>query len=100
MKTIIHGLHKVFESRVRLGIMSALAVNEKLDFNTLKDYLQVTDGNLANHIKALEKEKFIDFSKTFIERKPNTSYHITNDGREAFKSHLKALEEFLRASSV
>ncbi|NJW55043.1 transcriptional regulator, partial [Salinimicrobium oceani] len=55
MKTIIDGLYKAFESRVRLGIMSALAVNETLEFTALKEYLDVTDGNLASHMKALEK---------------------------------------------
>ena len=56
---LIDELHKAFESRVRLGIMSVLAVNDKLDFNSLKQYLNVTDGNLASHIKALEKLKTV-----------------------------------------
>jgi DNA-binding HxlR family transcriptional regulator len=60
VKTIINGLHKAFESRIRLGIMSALAVNDTFDFNSLKEYLEVTDGNLASHLKALEKEDFLE----------------------------------------
>jgi DNA-binding MarR family transcriptional regulator len=70
VKVSIDDLHKAFESRVRLGIMSALAVNDKLDFSSLKEYLDLTDGNLASHLKALEKEKFIGVEKSFIDRKP------------------------------
>lgn len=93
---MIGSLHKAFESRVRLGIMSVLAVNESLDFNTLKAYLQVTDGNLASHLKALEKENFIGVTKTFIERKPHTRYLITVTGRNAFEAHLQALEVLIQ----
>lgn len=95
MKAVIEGLHKAFESRVRLGIMSALSVNDSLDFNALKEYLDVTDGNLASHIKALEKEKFIGVRKSFIDKRPNTQYHITNEGRVAFSLHLAALEKLI-----
>ncbi len=95
MKTIIEGLNKNFENRVRLGIMSALMVNERLEFNALKDLLGVTDGNLASHLKALEKHTLIDVSKQFVGRKPNTSYGATDFGRECFKQHLEALEALL-----
>ncbi len=97
MKQFIQNLHKAFDSRVRLGIMSALAVNDMLDFNSLKEYLDLTDGNLASHIKALEKEGFIGVEKSFVGRKPNTKYFITDEGRSAFGKHLKALEEFLKS---
>ena len=92
MKISVNGLHKAFESRIRLGIMSALAVNEKFDFNALKEFLEVTDGNLASHLKALEKEKFIAVEKSFVGRKPNTSYFMTQAGKKAFDEHLNALE--------
>lgn len=95
MKTIIQGLHKAFDSRVRLGIMAVLSVNDTLDFTALKDYLNLTDGNLASHLKALEKEKFIGVKKTFVDRKPNTRYFITNAGRKAFQNHIDALEELI-----
>ncbi len=95
MKTIIQGLHKAFDSRVRLGIMAVLSVNDTLDFTALKDYLNLTDGNLASHLKALEKEKFIGVKKTFVDRKPNTRYFITNAGRNAFQNHIDALEELI-----
>ncbi len=97
MKITINGLHKAFESRIRLGIMSALAVNDKLEFNALKEFLDVTDGNLASHIKALEKEKFIGVEKTFVGRKPNTKYFMTQTGKNAFDNHLKALENLIKA---
>jgi len=95
VKISINGLNKAFESRIKLGIMSALAVNDMLDFNLLKEYLNVTDGNLASHIKALEKEGFIDIEKSFIDRKPNTKYFMTKDGKQAFDDHLKALQKLI-----
>ena len=97
MKTIFEDLHKAFESRVRLGIMSALAVNDILDFNALKEYLDVTDGNLASHIKALEKEEFIGVKKAFVGRKPNTKYFMTRQGKKAFEEHLLALEKLIKS---
>ncbi|MGK6352585.1 winged helix-turn-helix domain-containing protein [Parapedobacter sp. DT-150] len=97
MKISIDGLHKAFESRIRLGIMSALAVNEMLDFNALKEYLDLTDGNLASHLKGLEKEAFIGVKKSFVGRKPNTKYFITKTGEKAFDDHLKALEQLIKS---
>jgi DNA-binding MarR family transcriptional regulator len=97
VKISISGLHKAFESRIRLGIMSALAVNESYDFNSLKDYLDVTDGNLASHLKALEKEEFIGVEKSFVGRKPNTRYFMTKAGRTAFEHHLKTLENLIKS---
>ncbi len=97
MRILIDGLHKAFESRIRLGIMSALAVNDVLDFNALKEYLDVTDGNLASHIKALEKEEFIGVEKSFVGKKPNTRYFMTKEGKKAFNDHLEALEKFIKS---
>lgn len=77
--------------------MSALAVNEMLDFTALKEFLDLTDGNLASHIKALEKEAFIGVSKSFVDRKPNTKYFMTKEGRKAFDEHLKALEKLIKS---
>lgn len=77
--------------------MSALAVNDVLDFNALKEYLDVTDGNLASHIKALEKEEFIGMEKSFVGKKPNTRYFMTKEGKKAFNDHLEALEKFIRS---
>lgn len=95
MKDIISGLNKVFDSRVRLGIMSVLVVNDSVDFNTIKDLLNVTDGNLASHLKALEKEEVIVVKKQFVGRKPNTSYSVTEKGRQVFKDHINALERLI-----
>lgn len=92
MKNPIENLQKVFESRIRLGIMSALMVNESLDFNALKDLLELTDGNLASHLKGLEQQEIIVVSKQFVGRKPSTTYKATESGRELFRLHLSALE--------
>lgn len=96
MKDLLSKLNKAFESRVRLGIMSVLIVNEWVDFNTLKAYLELTDGNLATHLKALEESGMITVRKQFIGRKPRTSYHITTGGREAFFEHIHAIEAMIR----
>jgi len=96
MKDLIDNINKYFESRIRLGIMSVLMVNEWVDFNTLKEVLDVTDGNLASHIKALEKEKYITVKKQFVGRKPRTTYKATEGGRKAFREHLDALERLIK----
>ena len=99
MKDIISGLYKIFDSRIRLGIMSVLMVNDSVDFNTMKELLDVTDGNLASHLKALEKEEVIEVRKQFLGRKPNTSYKVTPLGQKLFKEHIDALERLLNPLS-
>jgi len=94
--TILEGLNKTFESKIRLGIMSVLVANESADFATLKALLGLTDGNLASHTRSLEEAGYIRCEKKFIGRKPNTTYIITQSGREAFTAHINALENFLR----
>ena len=96
MKVSLQHFDKAFENRIRLQIMSVLVANRSYDFNSLKDLLQITDGNLASHIKALEKEDYISVSKSFIGRKPNTQYAATKKGKDAFKKHLQALENLIR----
>jgi DNA-binding HxlR family transcriptional regulator len=96
MKGFLEGLNKSFDSRIRLGIMSVLMVNERIDFNELKQKLDITDGNLASHIHALEKLAFVQVKKQFVGKKPNTSYSATKAGRKAFTEHLDALEKLLR----
>jgi len=96
---VIGELNKAFESRVRLGIMSILMVNDSIDFLTLKEMLQVTDGNIASHVTALEKLQYIEIKKQFIGKKPNTSYSVTNTGRKAFTDHLDALEKLIKISN-
>lgn len=95
MKEIISGLNKLFDSRVRLGIMSLLVVSESVDFNTMKEMLDVTDGNLASHLKALEKEGVVEVRKQFVGRKPNTSYVVTPFGKKLFQDHINALERII-----
>lgn len=99
MKNVISGLNKAFESRVRLGIMSILMVNQAADFITLKQQLNVTDGNIASHINALEKLQYLEVIKQFIGKKPNTSYKATKAGKKAFTEHLDALEKLIRVSN-
>ena len=96
MKNPFENLDKVLEHRVRLQIMSVLITNDGFEFNSLKEMLGITDGNLASHIKALEREKYLSVSKSFVDRKPNTKYKITERGRNAFKRHLDALEAVVK----
>ena len=95
MKELIARLNKQFENRIRLGIMSALSVNASVDFNSLKDLLDVTDGNLASHLNALEKNGLVAATKRFIGKKPNTTYSITDAGKTAFKEHLETLSKLI-----
>ena len=96
MKEILKDLNKAFENKIRLGIMSALVVNDWLDFNSLKRLLDVTDGNLASHLKSLEKSEYIIMKKEFVGRKPNTQYAASTSGEEAFVRHIKAIEQLLK----
>lgn len=91
----ISQLNKEFESRVRLGIMSVLMVNDWVDFSEMKNLLEITDGNLASHSNALEKAEYIEVKKEFVGKKPKTSYRVTQAGRTAFTEHLDALEKLI-----
>ncbi|MFC4721517.1 winged helix-turn-helix domain-containing protein [Geojedonia litorea] len=93
--SLINNINKVFDHRIRLGIMSILMVNDYADFNTLKELLDVTDGNLASHVKALENADYMSVEKRFIGRKPNTRYAATTLGRAEFKKHIDALEKLI-----
>ena len=96
MRDYISRLNKAFESRIRLGIMSILMVNDWVEFATLKEMLNITDGNLASHITALEKAEYLQIKKQFVGKKPNTTYAATVLGRKAFKEHLDALESLIK----
>ena len=97
MKNPFENLDRVLEHRLRLQIMSVLVSNDSYDFNSLKELLNVTDGNLASHIKALEKEKYVLVHKTFVDRKPNTRYKASEKGKNAFRKHLDALEAVIKS---
>jgi DNA-binding HxlR family transcriptional regulator len=86
---------KAFENKIRLQIMSVLVANEYYEFNALKALLNVTDGNLASHLKALEKEQYIEVVKGFNGRKPNTKYYASRSGKSAFIKHLDTLEKLI-----
>ncbi|MEN7549842.1 transcriptional regulator [Rapidithrix thailandica] len=96
MKNYISKLNKAFENRLRLGIMSILVVNDWVEFNTLKETLEATDGNLASHLNSLEKLKLIEIRKQFVGKKPNTSYRVTEEGKGAFAEHITALEQLIQ----
>ena len=97
MKNPIEHLNKIFYSRIRLGIMSALMVNTAINFNELKELIAVTDGNLASHLKTLEENGFLKVQKGFVGRKTNTTYSVTKAGEKAFKQHLDALEQMIKS---
>ena len=96
MNNYLAAFNKAFESRVRLGIMSILLVNEVVDFGTLKEQLQLTDGNMASHLAALEKAQYISITKKFVGKKPNTTYSVTEEGKNAFNLHIDALEKLIQ----
>lgn len=100
MKVPFDKLDKAFENRVRLQIMSVLMVNESYDFTSLKELLDVTDGNLASNLKALEKEEYIIINKSFVGRKPNTNYQASAKGKKAFQDHLNALEQLIKQQKM
>ncbi|MFL5809551.1 MAG: winged helix-turn-helix domain-containing protein [Flavisolibacter sp.] len=97
-KNPISGLNKVFDNRVRLGVMSILMVNEEINFNDLKQLLEVTDGNLATHLQTLEESNYIKVYKGFIGRKTNTTYSITRTGEKAFKDHIEGMEKMIKGT--
>lgn len=94
----IGNLNKIFDNRVRLGIMSVLMVNDEVSFNDLKEVLEITDGNLASHLKTLEENGVIRVEKGFIGRKTNTTYAITKTGEKDFKQHIAALEKMIKSA--
>jgi DNA-binding HxlR family transcriptional regulator len=100
VKEIIAKLNKQFENRIRLGIMSVLMVNETMDFINLRELLDVTDGNLASHLNALEKYLLIEVRKKFVGKKPNTAYRVTPAGRLAFKEHMELLEKLVKNNTT
>jgi|SRR5438876_20912 len=97
MKNPISGLNKIFDNRIRLGVMSILMVNEEISFNDLKQMLEVTDGNLATHLVNLEENGFIKIFKGFVGKKTNTTYTVTKSGEKAFNDHIAALETMIKA---
>lgn len=92
---ILDGFDKAFESKARLGIMAILNARDEVDFNEMKNLLQLSDGNLASHATTLEKLQYIEIQKSFKGKKPLTVYKSTKAGQEAFSRHLKSLETLL-----
>jgi DNA-binding MarR family transcriptional regulator len=90
-------LDRVIHERVRLGILSALAVNDSLTFNELKALLSTTDGNLSVHARKLEEAEYVNCTKSFEGRLPRTEYNITRSGREALEKYLAHMEALIEA---
>ena len=88
----------LIHERLRLGIISALAVNDRLTFNDLKRLLQTTDGNLSVHARKLEDAQYIACEKRFEERVPRTEYHLTAAGRRALEKYLTHMESIIKAA--
>lgn len=97
IESSVPNLDRVIHERMRLGIVSALAVNESLTFNELKKLLQTTDGNLSVHARRLEEAKYVDCEKSFAGRMPKTEYRLTSDGRKAFERYLDHMEALIQA---
>jgi DNA-binding HxlR family transcriptional regulator len=91
-------LDRLIHERLRLGIVSALAVNDRLTFNELKRLLQTTDGNLSVHARKLEEAAYITCDKTFEDRMPRTEYRLTSAGRRAFDKYLAHMEAIIAAA--
>lgn len=91
-------LDRLIHQRVRLGIMSALAVNDALTFNDLKDLLEITDGNLSVHARKLEEAGYVECTKSFAGRVPKTEYRLTEQGRRSLEAYLSRMEGLIRAA--
>jgi DNA-binding HxlR family transcriptional regulator len=90
-------LDRLIHERLRLGIISALAVNERLTFNELKRLLQTTDGNLSVHARKLEEAQYVSCEKSFEGRMPRTEYKLTAAGRRALEKYLTHMESIIKA---
>lgn len=93
-----HRIDGIFQSRIRLAILSELITAEKIEFSFLKKKIKATDGNLGAHLKKLEDVKYIKTEKMFVDRKPVSYYSITEKGRKAIENYLDTLENLFRKS--
>ena len=91
-------LDSLIHERVRLAIVSALAVNQKLSFNELKELLSTTDGNLSVHARKLEEAGYIACDKSFEDRKPRTDYRLLTAGKRALERYLDHMETLIKAT--
>jgi DNA-binding MarR family transcriptional regulator len=91
-------VNKLIHAPIRLGIMTILNSAKKVNFIYLREKLDVTDGNLSSHMEKLEKEGYVNVKKTFVDKKPNTVYRITEKGKKAFRVYLEHLEKIIEES--
>ncbi|MBX3290293.1 MAG: transcriptional regulator [Acidobacteria bacterium] len=96
-ETVSNDLDKIIHERMRLGIISALAANEKLSFTDLKNLLDTTDGNISVHARKLEDAGYLTVKKSFLDRVPLTEYKITKEGRKALEKYLDHMEALINA---
>lgn len=89
-------LDKIIHSRVRLGIMAALAFTDKVEFKFLKEKLELTDGNLSANMTKLSEAGLVDIQKSFVENKPKTVYRITKKGKLSFKTYVESIEKIIK----
>jgi len=99
VKDLFERFDKLFESRIRLAVMSLLVLNDELDFASLKEQLHLSDGNLASHVATLERSGYVRVRKEFVKRTPRTTYSATRTGRKAFADHLDLLERFVKQNA-
>lgn len=97
VENALPNLDRIIHERMRLGIVSALAVNDSLTFNELKKLLQTTDGNLSVHARRLEEAEYVECTKSFKDRMPRTEYRLTAPGRKAFERYLDHMEALIHA---
>jgi DNA-binding HxlR family transcriptional regulator len=97
VENALPNLDRIIHERMRLGIVSALAVSESLTFNELKKLLQTTDGNLSVHARRLEEADYVECTKSFEGRVPKTEYRLTQEGRKAFERYLNHMEALIQA---
>jgi predicted ArsR family transcriptional regulator len=100
LHSILSRLDKAFNNRIRLAILTMLTQNEWTDFNAIKVTLDLTDGNIASHMTALEEIDYVKVKKRFIGKRPNTSYSLSERGRRAYYTHVKALAELIEQTET
>ncbi len=91
-----HQLNDIIHSRIRLAIMSVLVAVDEAEFNFLKDKVKTTDGNLSVHLRKLEDAGYVSVTKSFVGRKPVSTYKITSKGRKAFEAYVENLEKLIK----
>jgi len=96
----LDGIDPIIHSPVRLGIMSILAGGDEVEFTLLRDRLGITDGNLSTHLRKLEEASYVKCKKSFLGRRPRTTYRMITKGRKSFENHLAVLEKIVNRKGM